>query len=530
MQVNDLGVVSMRSGLLCVSLAALLATTACGQASSAVEARTAELDVDPGDVSEADLKAAVTDERVKRFYEARQWEPVWTEERAEALVAALMEAPRHGLSDARFRKEAAAAPSPAEREAALTFAAITYADALANGLADPKEVSSLYSVPRPKGDVVAGLAKAIEGEQMQPWIAGLAPQDEEYKALSEAFLRYSRLAKQSGTRPVPAGPTLKPGARDARVPAIAAALQAHGLMAAPEEAQGSREEAGPQAALYTPTMAAAVKQLQAEEGLEADGVVGPATLEALNAGAAERARILAINLERRRWLEREPPGTRIDVNTAATLLDYWQDGAHAHRARVVVGQPGWETPQLGSPVVRLVANPNWTVPKKIAEEEILPKGAGYMSAKNMTIRDDGYIVQQPGPDSALGLVKFDMDNPHAIYLHDTPAKALFGTDERHASHGCVRVEDAVGFARLVAGRNGRGAEFERALATGDETPVALPRPIPVRLLYHTAFLDEAGRIAFRSDAYGWDDKLAGVLGLEVGQRRGAPVHVSLPGP
>ena len=210
----------------------------------------------------------------------------------------------------------------------------------------------------------------------------------------------------------------------------------------------------------------AVRRLQAESGLKADGVIGPATLEALNFGAAERARILAINLERRRWLEREPPATRIDVNTAATVLDYWQDGAHAHQTRVVVGQPGWETPPLGSPIVRLVANPNWTVPKKIAEEEILPKGAGYMRANNMTVRDDGFIVQQPGPDSALGLVKFDMDNPHAIYLHDTPAKALFGTDERHASHGCVRVEDAVGFARLVAGRNGSGRRVREGAGRG----------------------------------------------------------------
>lgn len=197
--------------------------------------------------------------------------------------------------------------------------------------------------------------------------------------------------------------------------------------------------------------------------------------------------------------------------------------------RVVVGQPGWETPQLGSPIVRLVANPNWTVPKSIAEEEIIPKGPGYLASHNMVWKD-GWIVQQPGPGSALGLVKLDMENPYAIYLHDTPSKALFEQNERHASHGCVRVQDAVGFARMLARQQGKLAEFDQAMALGEETFVDLPQEIPVRLLYHTAFLDESGKVAFRPDAYGWDEDLAKVLGLEVKARSTAPVHISLPGP
>src|SRR3546814_9505633 len=107
-----------------------------------------------------------------------------------------------------------------------------------------------------------------------------------------------------------------------------------------------------------------------------------------------------------------------------------------------------------------------------------------------------------------------MEKPKANYLHDTPAKALFGAADRHASHGCVRVEDAVGFARMLAAQNGKSAEFEQALAGGEEASVALPRPIPVRLLYHTAFVDGNGRVAFRDDAYGWDETLAAALGLE----------------
>jgi murein L,D-transpeptidase YcbB/YkuD len=133
-------------------------------------------------------------------------------------------------------------------------------------------------------------------------------------------------------------------------------------------------------------------------------------------------------------------------------------------------------------------------------------------AKENIVRKDGRLVQQPGPKSALGLVKFDMTNTHAIYLHDTPAKALFNTTDRHSSHGCVRVQDAIGFARLLADHQGQLDAFNKALATGKETSVSLPNQIPVRLLYHSAYV-ENGNVVFRADPYGWDDKLAQAMGL-----------------
>ena len=111
-----------------------------------------------------------------------------------------------------------------------------------------------------------------------------------------------------------------------------------------------------------------------------------------------------------------------------------------------------------------------------------------------------------------------MRNDQAIYLHDTPAKALFGTDERHRSHGCVRVQDALGFAELIARDQGVLDDWHEARAKQDETFVRLPREIPVRLLYHTAFLD-GGRLRIRPDAYDWDEDLAVALGLAARPRR-----------
>jgi murein L,D-transpeptidase YcbB/YkuD len=142
---------------------------------------------------------------------------------------------------------------------------------------------------------------------------------------------------------------------------------------------------------------------------------------------------------------------------------------------------------------------------------------------------NGKLVQEPGPKSALGLVKLDMDNKEQIYLHDTPAKALFAASERHLSHGCSRVENAVEFARLLAQDDGKLDAFDKALATREETPVTLSKPVPVRLLYHSAYVD-GGRVVFRTDPYGWDDKLAAALGLGGQVRPRVKTHVEDIGP
>jgi murein L,D-transpeptidase YcbB/YkuD len=517
-----------------VSLAAMLALSACGQEKSP-DSRASQ--VNPDNVDGEALRRLATDERVRRFYEARQWAPAWTGERADQLAAAIREAERHGIDSKKLIKDAAAEADPTEREAALTMAAIVYADALADGIAEPKKMFEVYEIKGPEVDVVGGLQRAVEANEVGPWLAGLAPSDPEYKALSEAYLSYkAQAAKGGGQRIEPGESSIKPGQRDARVPAIANALRTNGYLAAPQPQQGdgtqaekAKQPAAPaDGQVYTKEMAAAVARLQKDYGIDADGVIGNSTLEALNAGAADRARILAVNLERRRWLERQTAPTRIDVNTAAAHLDYWRDGSQADRRRVVVGQPDWETPEIGSPLFQLVANPDWTVPDSIAEEEILPKGAGYMASQNMKMVN-GRIVQQPGPKSALGLVKFDLSNKHAIYLHDTPAKALFATNDRHSSHGCARVHDAIGFARMIADHAGVREKFDKALASGDKTAVPLGEKIPVRFLYHTAYV-EGGKVVFRTDPYGWDETLAQALGFEKRLRQTVKTHYNDTGP
>jgi murein L,D-transpeptidase YcbB/YkuD len=154
------------------------------------------------------------------------------------------------------------------------------------------------------------------------------------------------------------------------------------------------------------------------------------------------------------------------------------------------------------------------VPEGIGVKELETKSPGWL-ADNGFVQKDGKWVQQSGPKNSLGLVKFDMDDKEAIYLHDTPAKALFAMPERHRSHGCVRVENAIQFATELAQEQGILDEFNEAMSQDEQKFVKLKTPIPVRLLYQTAFFD-GSRIQFRPDVYGWDNNLAKALGLEPG--------------
>lgn len=446
----------------------------------------------------------------------------------EQIRQAIADAPKHGLKPELFLKGG-------ESGDQLVLAALKYATALANGYSDPKKLFEVYTIDRPTTDVRAGLQKAFQDGNVGDYLNSLAPQTDEYRALGDAFLRYVKLAGDQREESVDTSTVIKPGAQDARIPKIAAFLRAAGYL--PEEAPSAGGDQAQQPAAgeankpasepvsasrpagevnsYTPRLVQAVKAYQADSGLKADGILGGDTLDALNNGSVVRARQLAVAMERLRWLQRDPPKTRIDVNTAATTLDYYRDGQIVGQRKVVVGEADKPTPQLQSPIYRLVANPTWTVPKGIAEKELAEKSSAWLQ-KNDFVMKDGMYVQQAGPKSSLGLVKFDMQNDKAIYLHDTPAKALFAQDERHRSHGCVRVENAVDFANMLAQQEGISDEFGKAMSKDEQSFVKLPDEIPVRLLYRTAFWD-GSKIKFARDIYGWDQNVAKALGLAPGR-------------
>jgi murein L,D-transpeptidase YcbB/YkuD len=435
-------------------------------------------------------------------------------------MAALDDAPRNGLTKDLFLKGNLPASGP-ERRQALLQAVQQYASALASGKVDPTKIRGVYTLPRPKVDVSSGLQQALQQNKLAEWLASLPPQTPEYKALSNAFVQLVQRSPDLPDQKIPSGKTIKPGDSDSRIPAIAANLKSQGYLPAQQQPQQQQTKPGKAHAgqpkqqrspsdRYSAQLVAAVKQWQSDSGVKPDGVIGNDTIAALNASPRDRARTLAVAMERLRWLDRNPPATRIDVNTAASFLHYFRDGKAVDYRKVINGEPGRETPQLQAPIFQLVANPTWTVPHSI-DDEMAGKSGSWLSANGFS-QKNGQWVQASGPKNSLGIVKFDMKDDQAIYLHDTPAKSLFQLDDRHRSHGCVRVEDAIGFAHEIAQNEGIDDKFSQAMATGKETFVPLPQSIPVRLMYHTAYLGDDGRIHFANDAYGWDDDVATALG------------------
>lgn len=455
----------------------------------------------------ARLPAAIQPE-VRAFYELNGWRPVWTPDRLRALEAAAGRAERHGLAQGEFFDFEALGTASDTSEMRTTAAALGYGRVLAEGRVRPEAVEDLWEMQKNRVDLATGLNDALAQNRLVDWFEGLAPTDIGYSNLSAGYVRYRRLIRAGGWPAFRQGPNIEPGASDVRIPILIQRLVAEGDLSA---ADGARLTA--QGIVYGPELQAAVRGFQARHGLVADGRIGTGSQRSLSASAEDRARQIALNLERRRWLKREVAPERIEVNTAAAIMVYWKDGRPVHSNRVVCGAPSTQTPSLEKPFASVVANPPWYVPASIARNEILPRGPGYLASQNMYI-SNGQVIQRAGPTAALGYVKFELRDSYAIFLHDTPSKAAFNLAMRQRSHGCVRVQNAVEFARLLLSPDPNLLEqFDNAQDSRETKRISTGREISVRLLYWTAFVDGQGRVAFREDVYERDAKLAQALGI-----------------
>ena len=446
---------------------------------------------------------------VRAVYQLTGGKPIWTADRLRVLQEVAAGAERHALPAGDFFDFVGLAADPGSAEIRTTAAAVTYARVLAEGRVRPETVEDLWEMQKNSVDIPRGLTQAVSANQLSQWFDNLAPTDIGYTNLSAGYARYRRITRAGGWPAFRQGGTIEPGTSDNRIPALVARLVAEGDLSA---AAGERLKGN---LAYGSELQQAVRSFQTRHGLGSDGRIGPGTQRSLGASAEDRARQIALNLERRRWLKRDVAPERIEVNTAAAIMVYWKDGKPVHSNRVVVGSAENQTPSLEKPFASVVANPPWYVPAGIARREILPKGPGYLAANDMYVKD-GTVIQRAGPRSALGYVKFELRDSYAIFLHDTPSKAAFNLSTRQRSHGCVRVQNAVEFARLLLSPDPtKLALFDTAQDTRETTRVTTGREISVRLLYWTAFVDGQGRVAFREDVYGRDDKLAQALGIGV---------------
>jgi murein L,D-transpeptidase YcbB/YkuD len=348
------------------------------------------------------------------------------------------------------------------------------------------------------------MASAYAFGRLAAWSATLSPNGEAYAALARARLRYAAIVAAGGWPDLPLDLRLRPGDVGPGVLALRQRLAA--------------EDAGPpapdQPEVFDPPLKQSLVAWQARNGLEADGVVGPATRARLAEPAATRLARIEANLERWRWLPRPLPRDRLEIDTGGAVGALFRDGRRVRTFRVIVGAVRDPTPLFLSAINGVVLNPPWNVPDRIAREEILPKAAldpGYLE-RNGFVQLDGRLQQAPGPRSALGLVKFDLVSPFGVFLHDTPGREAFRLRKRHLSHGCMRVEHPLALADLLLAPQGRGGGRMMAdLATGRTQRIALSRPIPLVVVHWTVRVDPDGQVGFLDDVYGWDARLARAL-------------------
>ncbi|HVY16986.1 MAG TPA: L,D-transpeptidase family protein [Rhodopila sp.] len=229
-----------------------------------------------------------------------------------------------------------------------------------------------------------------------------------------------------------------------------------------------------------------------------------------NKVAKGRVRTIEVNLERQRWLPRSLPEDRVWVNVADQRLVLYRDDQPVFSTRVVVGEDVKhnQSPEFRATIDASFFNPPWVIPKDIVTAEILPaisRDPNYLVRNNMVMLPSGEAEQLPGPDAGLGQIMFDMPNRFDVYLHDTPDKYIFNRDNRRISHGCIRVQDPREFAALLMQQP--KDEIDEGIAAGGTTRHDLPTPVPVFVVYQTAFVDADGKLQFRPDFY---DRDAGI--------------------
>jgi murein L,D-transpeptidase YcbB/YkuD len=420
----------------------------------------------------------------------------------------------------------------------LTRRFLEYGADLLAGRLDPKAVASGWYIRARRSSIDSTLRVVLQAREFHDIVAQLRPHQPEYAELVEELAGYREILRQGGWPEVPGGKGLRRGARGARVAVLRRRLWITGDL-------GGSAKGKP---VYDRAVAKAVARFQARHGIPSDGMVGAATLAALNVPVQVRIRQIQLNLERYRWLPAGFGPRYIYVNIPDYELYAYNGGQPALKMRVVVGDEYENaTPVFADSMRFVVFRPYWYVPQRILVREIIPRikrKRSYLvrhrfevvEAKreprvlnprriNWSRVDTTRIrVRQKGGSTTnpLGLVKFMFPNQFAVYLHDTPTRKLFKRPKRTLSHGCVWVEKPVELADYVfAGQDDWDEKkireaMETAHSAGEEGnadghTVALERPVPVYIVYLTAFVRE-GVLNFRRDPYGMDREAIARLG------------------
>jgi murein L,D-transpeptidase YcbB/YkuD len=271
-----------------------------------------------------------------------------------------------------------------------------------------------------------------------------------------------------------------------------------------------------QSPVFDQELANGIKEFQRRYGLKEDGVAGPGVLKEMSAPLSKRIEQILVNMERCRWLPVEEESNFLMVNIPQFKLLAVENEKITWSSDVVVGKATNKTVIFKGDMKHVVFSPYWNVPNSIVKNEIIPairKNPNYLAKHNMEYYEGGKVRQKPGPNNSLGLVKFLFPNSFNIYLHDTPAKALFSESKRAFSHGCIRVAKPMELAQYLLKNdpNWNEEKIRAAMNSGKEQWVTLQKTVPVYLVYLTAFVDNNGKLNFREDIYSRDQHLKEML-------------------
>ena len=479
-----------------------------------------------------------------RFYQERQFQPAWSDGHqllpsAEELLAAIPAAAGEGLDPRSYhlsalsvrRNRFVVTPTPllaAELDLLLSDAYILLASHYLNGRITPAQVDDDWNIPREEGEPLRLLNQALASSRIRDSLQALLPADPAYVALRGAWQDLQQLAAVGGWPRLALKPPLRPGASGPEVTALRQRLLVSGDLPK-SEGSGETFDAGLEAAVW---------RFQARHGLLTDRIVGRQTLAALNVPAAPRARQLAVNLERWRWLPRSFGERHLRVNLPAFHLEVIENGESVLAMRVIVGRQLRPTPTFVGRMTYLVLNPYWEVPHHLAVVDLLPKiqaDRGYLAKNGIKVftapggtrlnpaaiswqqlgqgNFPYHLRQDPGPKNALGRIKFIFPNNYTVYLHDTPTRKLFEREQRSFSSGCIRIEKPFELAQLLLQGTplASPAALEEELKSASNEVVPLPAPVPVYLLYFTTWVEADGTLNFRPDLYQRDPRLDAAL-------------------
>ena len=491
-------------------------------------------------------------EELKRLYQNSQYNLLWLgADQPRAMLTAALEllanAGDQGLNPSdydadslsRALKDLNAKPIDdanllATYDTALSIALLRYAHDLYEGRVRPQELSYPSEFGnKPALDAANLIKEAKDHGSLAGLPQQLEPKIKQYQELKSSLAEFRQQPKEAPFQPLRLDKIVRPGEPYPQLDALRQRLAALGINI-PSNTQVD--------AVYDGGVLDAVKSLQQQYGLQADGVLGKETISLLNLTQAEKIKLIELAMERLRWLPGEFNGPKIVVNIPAFQLWAFNSAEDQQplTMRVIVGKAEQNpTPMLLEHMQYLEFKPYWNIPKSIMDKEIMPKlmeDWTFLSNQDIEIAQDiserpveeifdelrqGRLRarQRPGSKNPLGKVKFIFPNKEDVYLHDTPIHALFDRSRRDFSHGCVRVADAEKLAEFVLSyQSGWDQTAIHQAMQGDRTQrVKLAQPIPVLFFYTTAFVDHDKHVHFYRDIYGQDALLQKALNKDPAQ-------------